>query len=157
MNKPLRSLSTDTRGATLVEFSVIFLPLLCVFFGFTQVAQLYVGHLVFRHAAYSAARMAIVGPSPMNPGDFVGKAEDPRLAAIEALGIWSRIPDPSIDNVQVTITYPTTDPYGPTKVEVTGTYHCSVPLGRHIMCPAAGVNMKSTVTLPYQGAQYAQE
>ena len=153
----LRKFSDDTNGAALVEFAVVFMPLCCVFFGLTQVGQVFLGHLMFRHAAYSAAREAIVGASPMNPGDFVGKAEDPKLAALEALGDWTKIPDPVIDDVQVTTTYPSTDPYGPVNVVVTGTYHCTVPLGRHLVCLSSVVNMRASVTLPYQGARYAQE
>jgi hypothetical protein len=155
--KSFRDLKNDTSGAALVEFAVIFLPLCCVFFGLTQVGQVYLGHLMFRHAAYSAAREAIVGASPMNPGDFVGKPEDVKLAALEALGDWTKIPYPVIDNVQVTTTYPSTDPFGPVNVVMTGTYHCSVPLGQHLVCQQNVVNMRASVTLPYQGARYAQE
>ncbi len=128
-----------------------------MFFGLTQVGQVYLGHLMFRHAAYSAAREAIVGGGSMNPGDFVGKPEDAKLAALEALGDWTKIPYPVIDNVQVTTTYPSTDQFGPVNVVVTGTYHCSVPLGQHLVCRNNIVDMRASVTLPYQGARYAQE
>ncbi len=157
MKNSFRDFSNDQSGAALVELAVIFLPMCCVFFGLTQLGMAYVGHLMFRHAAYSAAREAIVGASPMNPGAFTGKPEDARLAALEALGDFTKIPDPTIDNVQVAVTYPQTDPYGPTTVVTTGVYHCGVPLGRHLVCNSGVVNFKATVTLPYQGARYAQE
>lgn len=155
--RAFRNLSHDRRGAALPEFAIVFLPLCCVFFGLTQVGQVFVGHLMFRHAAYSAARMAIVGASPMNPGAFTGQSNDARLAALEALGDWTKIPDPTIDNVQVTVTYPESDPYGPTVVTTTGIYHCFVPLGQRLVCRNNAVNFSATVTLPYQGARYAQE
>jgi hypothetical protein len=155
--RAIQNFSKDQSGAAMVEFAVIFIPMCCVFFGLTQLGMAYVGHLMFRHAAYSAAREAIVGASPMNPGAFTGKTEDARLAALEALGDFTKIPDPTIDNVQVAITYPETDPYGPTTVVTTGVYHCGVPLGQHLVCTNEVVNFTATVTLPYQGARYAQE
>jgi hypothetical protein len=155
--RAVKNFSNDQSGAAMVEFAVIFLPMCCVFFGLTQLGMAYVGHLMFRHAAYSAAREAIVGNSAMNPGTFTGKTEDARLAALEALGDFTKIPDPTIDNVQVNVTYPQNDPYGPTTVVTTGVYHCGVPLGQHLICKSNVLSFKATVTLPYQGARYAQE
>lgn len=157
MKTSFRDFAKDTRGATLPEFAVAFMPLCCLFFGLAQVCHAYVGHLMFRHATYAAARMAVVGASDMQPGAFVGDADEPRKAALEALGYWTAIPNPVIDNVQVQTTYPTTDPYGPVTVKVTGDFHCRVPLGARLVCQRGIVKMASTMTLPHQGARYAQE
>lgn len=157
MKTLLRNFMGDTRGATLPEFAVVILPLCCVFFGLAQICHLFVGHLMFRHAAHAAARMAVVGASPMQPGAFVGDDQEPRKAALEALDYWTRIPDPTIDDVQVKTTYPETDQYGPVQVKVTGTFHCRVPLGATLVCKRGVVQMTSQITLPHQGARYAQE
>ncbi|MGH7284324.1 MAG: TadE/TadG family type IV pilus assembly protein, partial [Polyangiaceae bacterium] len=141
----------------LPEFAVVILPLCCLFFGLAQICHLFVGHLMFRHAAHAAARMAIVGASPMQPGAFVGDYEEPRKAALEALGYWTEIPNPRIDDVQVKTTYPETDQYGPVQVKLTGTFHCIVPLGQKLICKNGVVKMTSQITLPHQGARYAQE
>ncbi len=157
MKTILRNFSRDTRGATLPEFAVVILPLCCVFFGLAQIAHLFVGHLMFRHAAHAAARMAIVGASPMQPGTFVGDEDEPRKAALEALGYWTEIPNPRIDDVQTHITYPQADQYGPVTLKLTGTFHCVVPLGATLVCKHGVVQMTSEITLPHQGARYAQE
>jgi Flp pilus assembly protein TadG len=44
--KELRSLKSDQRGAVLVEFVVAFVPLMTVFFVFTQLSQLLVAKLI---------------------------------------------------------------------------------------------------------------
>ena len=157
MKTHLQNFTKDTRGATLPEFAIAFFPLCCLFFGLAQIGHVFIGHLMFRHAAHAAARMAIVGASPMQPGAFVGDDDEPRKAALEALGYWTAIPNPVIDNVQVKTTYPQDDPYGDVKVKVTGDFHCGVPLGSRLVCKNRIVTMSSSITLPHQGARYAQE
>ncbi len=147
----------DRRGATLVEFACVFAPLCAVFFCTMQLGQAVIAHIVFRHAAYTAARMAVVGASPMQPGSFVGDTSEPLKAALEGLDYYTAIPDPSFDQLDVKTTYPSTDQYGPVTVTLTGTFHCTIPLGSRLICKRLKINMATTVTLPHQGARYAQE
>lgn len=50
----------DERGAVYVEFLIAFLPLFVLFLALCQIALLVAGKLVVRHAAFAAARSAIV-------------------------------------------------------------------------------------------------
>ncbi|MCC6877825.1 MAG: pilus assembly protein [Sandaracinaceae bacterium] len=55
-----RDLVRDTRGAAYVEFLLSFIPLFIMFLGMVQIAMMYAGDLVVRHAATTAARAAVV-------------------------------------------------------------------------------------------------
>lgn len=147
----------DRRGAALVEFACAFGPLCMVFFCTMQLAQAQIAHIVFRHAAFTAARMAVVGASPMQPGSFVGAADDPLKAALEGMDYYTAVPNPMFDGMDVKATYPDTDPYGPVTVTLTGTFHCSIPMGSRFICKHQKLDMTTTVVLPHQGARYAQE
>jgi len=59
--RPLRSIQKRrTRGAIYVEVLVAIIPVLIFFFGLLQLAMLYSARLVVRHAAWRAARSAVV-------------------------------------------------------------------------------------------------
>ena len=101
--------------------------------------------------------MAIVGKSPMQPGSFVGEDDAPLKAALEGMDWYTAIPDPMFDQMNVKTTYPDQDQYGPVTVTLTGTFHCSIPLGSRLICRKLQLPMTTTVTLPHQVARYAQE
>ncbi len=50
----------DARGVVYVEFLIAFPPLFCLFLGICQLSLVTMARLIVRHAAYSAARSAIV-------------------------------------------------------------------------------------------------
>jgi len=59
--RPLRSIQKRrTRGAIYVEVLVAIIPVLVFFFGLLQLAMLYSAKLIVRHAAWRAARSAVV-------------------------------------------------------------------------------------------------
>src|SRR6185436_6787073 len=56
----MKRLLRDQRGAAYVEFLLAFIPLFIMFLGMVQMALMYAGDLVVRHAATTAARAAVV-------------------------------------------------------------------------------------------------
>ncbi len=64
MSAPNRRTKTgllhDTGGAVYVEFLIAFIPFFIMVLGIMQLALLYSAHLVVQHAAYAAARSAVV-------------------------------------------------------------------------------------------------
>jgi len=153
--KGLRRLVAEKRGAVAAEFVIAFMPLAITFFSFTQVGQLYTGHLVFKHAALAAGRAAITTVGPCNPGadkDHRRDPQDVQIAAFNALGegAWQG----HFASVQANATYGGGDQYGPVTTKTTARYHCTVPLGSKIVCTGGFVNMEEQVILPHQGANY---
>ncbi len=153
----LRRLIAAKRGAVAAEFAIAFMPLAITFLSFTQEAQLYTAHLVFKHAALAAGRAAITTVSKCNPGQDRDRRRDPQdvqIAAFDALGAgaWQS----HFASVQASAQYGGGDPYGPVTTKTTATYMCTVPLGKTIVCGGllGQVKMQETVILPHQGAQY---
>ena len=153
----MKRLRRDRRGAVIVEFIAVLPVVLMIFFVMVQYGHLLAARLIIHHAAESAARMAVVGKSPMQPGKFVGDSNDPKLAALESMGLWTSIGAPAIDAVKVEARYPSNDAYGPVTVNLTGTYHCKVPIARRMFCGESGLTMRITAILPHQGARCADE
>jgi Flp pilus assembly protein TadG len=58
----------EERGAVLIEFAVVFPVQLFVTLGIMQLALLIVGHIVVQHAAFAAARAALVQDVPSGQG-----------------------------------------------------------------------------------------
>ncbi len=154
----MKRLRKDVRGAAIVEFIAVLPLVLTIFFVMVQYGHLLTARLIIQHAAASAARMAIVGKSATAPGKFVGTTDDPKLAALESMGSWTKIGSPAIDHVEVQTHYTRGDQFGPVTVTLTGTYHCMVPVARRMFCgEAGGRTMHVTAILPNQGARYAEE
>ena len=142
----------------MVELMVVLMPILLMCFCFAQVAFCAVANLAVRHAAVVATRTAIVVSSKNKnqPGD-PGAESDIRDAAILALSPWSigdaftKIDVKTEDNSSLQ------DPYGPVTVTVKATYKCRVPLAS-VVCGGfwsrGQTIMKSSATLPHQGARY---
>lgn len=153
--KGLRRLIAAKRGAVAAEFAIAFMPLASTFLAFTQEAQLYTAHLVFKHAALAAGRAAITTVGPCNPGadkDHRRDPQDVQVAAFDALGAgaWQG----HFASVQASATYAKGDQYGPVTTKTTATYLCTVPLGKSIVCTGDQVKMQEQIVLPHQGARY---
>ncbi len=142
----------SNRGAVLAEFAVALMPLLLCYFVFTQIAQLYIGNLLFKHAANVAARAAVVINQPeLNPGDN-GTAADVTDAAKAALAPYAQM----FSNVHTSSTE-AGEQYGLVTTTTTADFNCGVPLGRTIVCPNGKISMTQDVALPLQGARYKLE
>ncbi|WP_394829558.1 hypothetical protein [Pendulispora albinea] len=156
MKTGLKRLIAEDRGAVVAEFVVAIIPLGITFFSFMQVAHLYTAHLVFKHAAFSAARAAIVTKSRCNPpmsGNDNGRESDVEDALRDGLGagVWQN----TFGGLSTRVQYAGSDKYGPVTTTSKALYKCSVPLGRWIVCPMAGFRpMQETIVLPHQGASY---
>ncbi|WP_394839387.1 hypothetical protein LVJ94_21100 [Pendulispora rubella] len=138
-----------------VEFLIGFMPMATAFLCFTQVGWIYTAHLVFKHAAFAAARAAIVTVEPCNPGKDLDKRrpDDPKNAFTAALGggAWQH----TFSSPEVNPQYNGGEKFGDVKTEVKAKYKCNVPMGKRLVCSGFGfVTMKETITLPHQGAAY---
>lgn len=151
-------LLADKRGAVLVEFAVVLMPLLTTFFVFLQLSAITVARLRFKHGTVVAARAAAVFSNqhdncPECSGDGKSEIEN---AARAGVGNNSGI---RITNVQVDDRSTKDDSqngqYGPVTVTVTGRYTCGVPLGKVICIGMRPFEEKKT--MPRQGARYTKE
>lgn len=88
-----KSLTQDTFGAVYVEFLIAFIPFFVMILGMMQIALMYSAHLIVQHAAYSAARAAMVvfpdcpdryGGAAVNLVNGGGRGDDP-ISALTSL------------------------------------------------------------------------
>ncbi len=140
------------RGAVLIEFVIAAVPLLMMFFCFTQVAALANAKLVMKHAAVVATRAAIV-IMPPNPGDN-GTMEDVRVAAGMAMGTYLVDGKLVAPDTQCTSQATNDDPYGLVTCTVTAAYMCNVPMGKWWVCGGPVKIVSERMSLPNQGARY---
>ncbi len=140
------------RGAVLIEFIVGVVPLLMMFFTFTQVAALANAKLVVKHAALAATRAAIV-ILPPNPGDN-GKEDDIKAAAGLAMGVYLNDGKLVAPDTQCTSQATTADPYGMVTCTVDVTYVCEIPMAKMWVCGGSAKGLKESMSLPNQGARY---
>jgi Flp pilus assembly protein TadG len=149
----MKRLLKNRDGAAIVEFALVLVPLLHLFFGLYQMSMLYTANLVFKHAAVCAVRAYAVIQAP-NPGG-VGKKTDVQQAAQLALGPYNTAI--KLNKLAATTLSTTTGPYGTyglDTVKLTGTYTCSVPLGNTLVCGGATKALTATASFPHQGAAY---
>jgi Flp pilus assembly protein TadG len=139
------------RGAVLVEFIVALAPLLVTFFSLVQLGKMMTAQLAFKHAATVASRAAaVIMNEPQNP-NASGKKEEVEQAAILALGEFSM----AFSAIDATVTLGA-GPNDPVTVELSGTYECTVPLGKTIVCGLSASHDFKPVrsALPLYGARY---
>jgi Flp pilus assembly protein TadG len=139
------------RGAVLVEFIVALTPLLMTFFSLIQLGKMMTAQLAFKHAASVASRAAaVIMNEPQNP-KATGKKEEVEQAAMLALGDFVG----AFNSLDATVTGGNS-PSDPVMVELKGTYDCTVPLGKTIVCGFGGTHDFKPVrsTLPLYGARY---
>lgn len=166
----MKRLLTQKKGAVLAEFIIAFVPMMNMFFCFTQYAQTAIANLVLRHAATAGARAAIVtygscetnqgneDCASFNPGANIEQGETPeriiRDATVITLAGWADKFDAINIDYRTGTTAGFADPHGIVRVTVRGSYRCDTPLARYIMCAGGHVQMTEYAELPLQGALY---
>jgi Flp pilus assembly protein TadG len=151
--KPFRK---NIKGAALVEFCLVMVPLFHAFFGLIQVSLIYTANLMLHHAAVAAVRAYAVihNQGGNNPGAN-GSEGDVTKAAKLALGPWNDVM--KLDKVSGTSASNRSYPYGYyglDTVELTATYKCSVPLGNTLVCKGTKRTFSAKASYPHQGARY---
>lgn len=88
-----QDLARDAGGAVYVEFLIAFIPFFVMVLGMMQIALMYSAHLIVQHAAFSAARAAMVvfpdcpdryGGAAVNQVNGGGRGDDP-ISALTSL------------------------------------------------------------------------
>ena len=159
LGRLVRGRPLNARGAVIVEFTVVMVPLLVTFFSFIQMGYLYQSALVLRHAAEIAARAAaVITVKEDNNPNATGRPAEVTEAAYRATGLFGK--SGLISNVKVNITDDSSarDPHGMVHIKLTATVACNVPMGGRIACFPSG-KMTKTVEASYahQGARYKIE
>lgn len=147
------------RGAVLIEFLVVFMPLVFLFVGIWQVCELYAAQLVLARASSAAGRAASV-VLPDNPEFYSGVAEDDfdgeRKAEVTlAAGLILAASPHFTKDFAVTLSQVPQREFGVIDVTVKAHLDCH---GLRMLCPfAETMSMSSTSSHAYHGAAYDPE
>src|SRR5215471_15844905 len=147
----------DSSGVIYVEFIIVIMPMLVLFWGMMQLNGLMLADLVVRHAAVNAVRAAIVCDSDEHTHGQAG-AEECAQQAAEATTKSVK----SIKAVVVTVEGASESGNGPVTATVTADYSCQVPLVGGVACAifrgapttSAIAVIRRQATLPNQGHYY---
>jgi Flp pilus assembly protein TadG len=152
----LKNLRKDTRGAVLAEFVIAIVPILTAFFSFVQLSHLATARLALKHGTIMAARGAavITNAHDNTPGQQKGENNGDVVQGVQA-AMYPWMANGNVSDVSVKITDESSkdDPYGWVTVEVSTTYHCTVPMG-WIACGGTTRTLTETKRMPHQGANY---
>lgn len=153
---------TRTRGATLVEFVIVILPVMTLALTLLQVAELYTAKIALDHAAANAARSAsvVMADDPKYyGGEPINTASSQRTRAVKTAAARALAPfvlDGSIRAIDVA--FPGGVPARPGAdftVEVRATYRCGVPLVHRLVCSGGGVTaLASRATFASNAASF---
>lgn len=155
---PIHSrLTADRRGAVYVEFLVIIIPLLTFFCCLVQLADMQAAKLIVHHAAYRAARAAVV----IYPDDPKHNEGPTRRSEVEAAAKRVLYAKKQLSAAEVDFGAEPGAPSPGDRVDmrVSATYTCHWPIANHIVCGlGTGTSrLEASVTMPYQAARYAYE
>lgn len=149
--------SRETRGAVLVEFLAVFMPLFAFFLGIVQLMFIQAANLITGHAAQVAARaaMVVIPDDPRQVGGAPNTVSGARLGEITRA---AKIPLSTLglDSGDVSVKLDS-GAYGrndPITVTVTVEYQCRVPLGNLLACGGASKTLTATGTMPNQGVEW---
>ncbi|MBP9113326.1 MAG: pilus assembly protein [Polyangiaceae bacterium] len=148
------------RGAAIVEFVVVLMPLLALFFGSAQAHQLYQANLIVKHASIVAVRAAAVLHD--QEGHELGDPTEVKDAAYAAIGPYNSDTEtaaktkPPITLLGANTAYEGGGgQYGMLRTTVETSFACTVPLGSLIVCGADRKKIvKQSSLFPHQGADY---
>jgi Flp pilus assembly protein TadG len=140
-----KDLVRDQRGAALAEFVIAIVPFLMLFFCTAQYSVVAVGKILTKHAAFHAARAAIV--TCTDPTGATGMA-DATNAANVAYGPVLKLGQPS-----VAVTGGACDETNQAMmtVQVTMPLKCGVPLGNLFVCGGTTKTLTASASMPNQG------
>jgi Flp pilus assembly protein TadG len=149
--------NSGNSGIIYVEFILVIIPMLVLFWGMMQLNGLLLADLVVRHAAVNAVRAAIVCDSDEHTHGQAG-AEACAQQAAEATTKSVK----SIKAVVVTVAGASESGNEPVTATVTADYSCQVPLVGGLACAffrgeattSAIAIIQRQATLPNQGHYY---
>jgi len=150
------TLRKNMKGAALVEFCLVMVPLFHAFFGLIQISLIYTANLMLRHAAVVAVRAySVIHNQGGNQPGANGTEADVEKAAKLALGPWNDVMklDKVVGASASSRSYPY-GYYGLDTVQLTATYKCQVPLGRLLVCKGTSKTFSAKASFPHQGARY---
>jgi hypothetical protein len=126
-------LHRDRRGAAMVEFVVILVPLMTLFLSMIELSRLAIAHLLLERAAGMAVRAcAVVKDQPANCGAEASEADSLiERAAKEGLRPWDD-KNVLVDAVECR----TKKPSGEDTLQIRARFRCTVPIAREILCSA---------------------
>jgi len=152
----------DGRGAAMVEFIVILVPLMTLFLCTLELSRLAIAHLLLERAAGMAVRAcAVIKDQPANCETSGTEADRLiELAATDGLSPWSGT-NLLVDNVECR----TQKPSGQDTLQIQARFRCAVPIARDILCstprptqtgvvPVATRAVGATARYGHQGASY---
>jgi hypothetical protein len=155
-------LHDDRRGAAMVEFIVILVPLMTLFLSMLELSRLAIAHLLLERAAGMAVRAcAVVKDQPANCGTDAAEADRLiELAASEGLRPWNDT-NLLVDGVECR----TKKPSGEDTLQIRARFRCAVPIARDILCskprdpaqPSAAISTRAvgaSARYAHQGASY---
>jgi hypothetical protein len=149
----MTSLLNERHGAVYVEFLVAFMPLLVLFLCIAQLADLYSGQLVVKHAAYRTARAgAVVFPDDPANYNAVSKEEDVRAAGRAILDAKRTLRSSSIE-----LSHGGEHDRRPVEVAIRARMQCIFPIANRILCgfgSAPTRALQAKASLPAHAALY---
>jgi hypothetical protein len=153
------TLHGDARGAAMVEFVVILVPLMTLFLSMIELSRLAIAHLLLERAAGMAVRAcAVIKDQPKNCGAEGESADELiRLAADEGLRPWT-----DTNLVVDELDCRTQKPSGEDMLRIRAQFRCVVPIARDIVCrtpnqgggAVASRSIDATARYAHQGASY---
>jgi len=152
----------DGRGAAMVEFIVILVPLMTLFLCTLELSRLAIAHLLLERVAGMAVRAcAVTKDQPKNCDG--GNAEADRLielAAVSGMASWTET-NLLVDSIDCR----TEKPSGKDTLQIQARFRCVVPIARNILCStprpaspkAESISIRpvaATASYGHQGARY---
>ncbi|MGC4067164.1 MAG: hypothetical protein QM784_21495 [Polyangiaceae bacterium] len=159
-----RGLVEDRRGAVIVEQLIVFLPVLFFVLVTGQVLEICTGAILLRHAAFCAARAAIVvlpddprrygGEAFIKPGGAIPDKSNRVAAVTKAATIILRT-DPHFDTNRVTVGLFFDKSNVELSARLTAPYRCYARFV-NVACAGRGsIDLHAEGRDAYQGAEYA--
>jgi TadE-like protein len=148
----------DRRGAAMVEFIVILVPLLTLFLSMIELSRLAIAHLLLERAAGMAVRAcAVVKDQPANCEVSGAEADHLiELAATKGVSPWTDT-NILVDAVECR----TQKPSGEDTLQLRARFRCVVPIARNILCSTPRPDQPNTAPLSIRAvsatARYAHQ
>jgi Flp pilus assembly protein TadG len=158
-----RALPGDCRGAIIVEQLIVFLPVLFFVLVTGQVIEICTGAILLRHAAFCAARAAVVvlpddprrygGEAFIKPGDTIPSNSN-RAAAVAKAATMILRTDRHFDTNRLTVQLSIDKNTKELSATLTAPYQCYARFV-NVACAGRGsIDLRAEGLDAYQGAEY---